>query len=346
MKNAFSTVSKPFLAILASVALCFFLLTVSGYDAVKAFGALFEASFHNARGFGNMLNKACPLLFAGIAVAFSFRGSVFNLGAEGQFMLGAIASTWVGTTFIHLPGSLLIPFMILSGALAGAIWGFFPGYFKAKQDVPEVITTIMFNYIALHLAGYLVRYPMRDLTQFDPQSASIAQQANLSYLIEGTKLHAGFFIGCMIALIIGIVLFKTYFGYEVRAVGNNAIAAKYGGIKVGPTIIATMLLSGAIAGIGGAVEVSGNAHYLYGTISAGYGYTAIAVSILANNNPIGIIATSMLFGFLSAGSTAMQRAVDVSASFVYIFQGIIIIFVAIAAASISPKRRYLKKKER
>lgn len=346
MKNTLSMLAKPFLAILASVALCFLLLTVSGYDAIEAFRALYEASFYSARGVGNLLNKACPLLFAGIAVAFSFRGSVFNLGAEGQFMLGAIASTWVGTTFIHLPGLLLIPLMILSGALAGAIWGFFPGYFKARHEVPEVITTIMFNYIALHLAGYLVRYPMRDFTQLEPQTASIAKQAYFSYFLEGTKLHAGFFIGCVIAIVIGILLFKTYLGYEVRAVGNNAIAAKYGGIKVGPTITAAMLLSGAIAGIGGAVEVCGNSHYLYEAISAGHGYTAIAVSILAGNNPFGVIVTSLLFGFLSAGSTAMQRAVDVSASFVNIFQGIIIIFVAIAAASLSPKKRYLKKKER
>ena len=202
----------------------------------------------------------------------------------------------------------------------------------------------MFNYIALQLVGFLVRNPMRDRSQAEPQSYAIAEQGFMPYLIEKTKLHPGFFVGCIVAVIVYILLFKTYFGYEVRAVGYNRTAAKYGGINVNRTMILTMLISGALAGMGGAFEVAGSAHYLYEKISNGYGFTAIAVSILAANNPIGVIFSSLLFGFLASGSTAMQRSIGVSASFADIVQGIIIIFVAVAAVSqVKKSKKPIKK---
>ncbi|MEL7610472.1 MAG: ABC transporter permease [Bacillota bacterium] len=324
---------KPALAVLGAVVASYLLLLLAGYDAPVAFEALYNATFKTMRTMGNTLNRACPLLFTGIAVAFSFRCNVFNIGTEGQFLLGAIAATIVGITFTGLPGIVLIVLMLAAGAVAGMAWGLIPGYLKAKRGVSEVITTIMFNYIALQLVGYLVRGPIKDTAQAEPQSFVIAQQGFLSYLLPDTRLHIGFFLGCIFALILYFLLFKTYFGYEVRAVGFNGTAAKCGGINVPRTMVLTMLISGGLAGLGGAIELAGNSHYLLENISPGYGYTAIAVSILASNNPVGIIFSSLLFGFLSAGSTAMQRAADVSASFVNIFQGIIIIFIAIAAVS-------------
>lgn len=320
---------KPLLAILGSIALSALLLVAFNYPVGEAFKSLWEASFKNPRVFGNMLNKASPLLFTGIAVAIGNRGSVFNIGAEGQFLLGAVASTWVGITFTGLPGPVLMVLMILAGAVAGAAWAFIPGILKAKLAISEVITTIMFNYIALQLVGFLVRTVLRDRSQAEPQSYAIAKQGELPYLFA--KLHPGFLCGCIVAVLIFILLFKSYFGYEVRSVGFNNTASKYAGISVNKTVVVTMLISGALAGMGGAFELAGGAHYLYEKISAGYGYTAIAVSVLAGNNPIGVIFSSMLFGFLDTGSTAMQRSIGVSASFADIVQGIIIIFVAVAA---------------
>lgn len=322
---------KPLAAILGSIVLSALLLAAFKYPVAGSLSALWDASFQNLRVFGNMLNKACPLLFTGIAVAIANRGSVFNIGAEGQFLLGAVASTWAGITFTGLPGPALIVLMVLAGALAGAAWAFVPGILKAKLAVSEVITTIMFNYIALHLVGILVRTVMRDRTKTEPQSYTIAKQGYLPDLIEKTKLHPGFFIGCIVAIVIFILLFKSHFGYEVRAVGLNRVAAQYAGISVNRTMVVTMLLSGALAGMGGAFEVAGSSHYLYERISPGYGYTAIAVSVLAGDNPIGVIFSSLLFGFLESGSSSMQRSVGVSASFADIVKGIIIIFVAIAA---------------
>lgn len=335
---------KPFTAILVAFIIGWAILVIANYNAFNAFAALWNAGFKNMKSFANVLNKSTPLLFTGIAVAFSFRGNVFNIGAEGQFLLGAAAATWVGITFTHLPGFILIPMILISGAIGGAACAYIPGYLKAKLKVSEVITTIMFNYIALEFVGFLVRGPFKDATQAEPQSYMIAKNGFLPYILPGTKLHLGFVLGIVIAVIIFILLFKTYFGYEVRAVGFNATAAKVGGIDVQKTTINTMMISGAIAGIGGAIELAGTTHYLLETISPGYGFTAIAVSILVGNNPIGVIFSSLLFGFLSAGSTAMQRAADVSSSFVNVFQGVIIIFVAIAAVKQLGGRKPLLKK--
>lgn len=339
VKKVLKGLWKPALAIVAAVLLSWLLLTAFGYNAVEALQSLYLASFENLRVFGTMLNRASPLLFTGIAVAIAYRGSVFNVGAEGQFLAGAIGATWAGITFASLPGPLLMVVMVLAGAAAGGLWAFVPGLLKARYGISEVITTIMFNYIAIQLVGYLVRGPLRDLNQAEPQSYAIAKQGYMPYLIEGTKLHPGFLCGCIMAVIIFVVLFKSWFGYEVRAVGFNVTASKYAGINVSSTVITTMIISGALAGMGGAFEVAGGSHYLYENISGGYGYTAIAVSILANNNPIGVIFSAALFGFLTTGATAMQRAIGVSASFASIVQGIIIIFVAVAAvSSAAPKR--------
>ncbi|MEI7885555.1 MAG: ABC transporter permease [Clostridia bacterium] len=336
--------AKPFIAIIIAFIICWLILVISGYDAPKAFGALWNSGFKNIKSFGTVLNKTSPILFTGIAVAFAFRGNVFNIGAEGQLLLGAAAATWVGTTFTSLPSYLLIPLILLSGAIAGAAFAYIPGYLKAKHGVSEVITTIMFNYIALQFIGFLVRGPFKDTSQMEPQSHPIAASGFLPYIIPGTKLHIGFVLGIVFAIIISIILFKTYFGYEVRAVGFNPMAAKTGGIAVERTMITTMLISGALAGIGGAIELAGTTHYLLEGISPGYGFTAIAVSILAANNPIGVIFSAFLFGLLSAGATSMQRAADVSASFVNIFQGVIIIFISIAAVkSVGHKKLSLKK---
>jgi simple sugar transport system permease protein len=186
--------------------------------------------------------------------------------------------------------------------------------------------------------GFIVRNPLRDLSQPEPQSYPIAKQAYLPYLLDGTRLHPGFILACVMAVVIFIILFKTHFGYEVRAVGFNSSAARYAGINGKMTIIATMLISGALAGIGGAFELAGATHFLYENISGGFGFTAIAISVLAGNNPIGVVFSATLFAFLINGSTAMQRNIGVSASFADIVQGIIIIFVAVAAVQTARKQ--------
>jgi len=328
LEEYISSILKPTLAIIFSLILGSIIILIAGYDPVKAFSALFGASFGDMRSFGQALIKTSPLLFTGIAVAFTFRGGVFNIGAEGQFLMGAVMATWVGVTFTNLSPFLLIPFTLFCGAIGGGLWGLIPGYLRAKHGISEIITTIMFNFIAIRLMGYLVKGPLKELGGSMPQSARISEKAILPFILPGTKLHLGLLIGILFAAILYIILFRTYFGYEIRAVGFNPLAAENGGINVKKNIITIMVISGAVAGIGGAVEMTGVAYRLFEGLSPGYGYTAIAVSILANNNPLGVIISAFVFGVLNTGATAMQRAAGVSAVVVNVFQGILILFLA------------------
>lgn len=334
---------KPLIAIALALLIVWFVLVLASYDAGKAFTALWDAGFKDMKAFASVLNRSCPLLFTGLAVAFAMRSNMMNIGAEGQFLAGTIAATWVGISFTGLPGWLLIILMIVTGAIAGAFIGFIPAILKVRMGVSEVITTIMLNYIVQCFVGALIRGPMMDTSQAEPQSYYIAEQAFLPSIIPGTRAHIGFALGVVIAIILYIVLFKTYFGYEVRAVGLNQVAAQTMGIASARTAVYAMIIAGACGGIGGALEIGYN-HYLLESISPGYGFTAIAVSILVSNNPIGVIFSSFLFGFISSGSTAMQRTAGVSSTFVQLFMGLIVIFVAVAAESNSTtKRRKVKE---
>jgi len=341
VKNLLQSLISVFLALVIG----WIFLLLAGYDAKLGFSALVDASFATPKAFGNMLNKTTPLLLCGTAIAISFRGSIYNLGCEGQFLAGATLSTLVGIYATNLPGYVLIPLMTLCGAVGGAIWGSIAGVLKAKLQISELISTIMLNYIMQRFVSYLIRGPIFDKTAGNAQSYRIAEQAFLADIVPGTKLHASYFVAVVIAVIIFIYLFKTYAGYEIRAVGLNSRAAQTAGINVPRTIISTMCVSGALAGIAGSFEIMGTAHYLLDTLSAGYGWTGIAVSMLASNNPLGILLSSLLFGFLNQGATAMQRVADISSVFVDVLQGLIILSVVIAV-TLSSSARTAKKKEK
>lgn len=345
LKKAVASAWRPALALVAAILVSSLILVIFGYDVGESYKAMFTASFKNLRTLSNLINNSTPLLFCGLAVAISYRGSVFNIGAEGQFIAGTIAACWVGVTFNTLPGIALIVLMMLAGALAGALWAYIPGMLKARYDINEVITTIMFNYIALNIIGCLTRTVLRDTNQADPQSFPIAEQGWMPYLIPGTKMNSGFVVAVLIAIVLYIVLFKTPFGFEVRSVGFNKIASQYAGISVKNVTIKTMMIAGAVAGLGGAIEVTGASHYIFEKISNGFGYTGIAISVLANNNPLGVILSALLFGFLKTGSTTMQRLVNASAQFTTVIQGIVILFIAVSASSNASTKRNKKSKE-
>lgn len=337
-----NSILVPTLSIIFSLILGGIFIFIAGYDPIKAFAALFGASFGSIRTFGQCLVKTSPLIFTGVAVSFTLRCKVFNIGAEGQFLMGAVMATWVGVTFTDLPPFLLIPFTLFCGAIGGGLCALIPGYLKAKHGISEVITTLMFNSIAIRLIGFLIKGPLKEAGYPMPQSARISENAFLPLILPGTKLHLGFLIAVSFAVIIYIILFKTYFGYEIRAVGFNTLAAENGGIDVKKNIILTMIISGAISGVGGAVEITGVAYRLFDGLSPGYGYTAIAVAILANKNPLGVILTAFVFGILNTGGTAMQRTAGVSPVVILVFQGIIIFFLALSTA-LSQKKLKVKR---
>ena len=343
-KKVLSSIWRPVVALIAAIFVSGIVLVIFNYDVGLSFRAMIDASFKNVRTVGNLMNNTCPLLFCGLSVAISYRSSVFNIGAEGQFIAGTIASCWIGIAFADLPGGLLLVLMLLGGMIAGALWAYIPGMLKARYNINEVITTIMFNYIALQLIGCLTRTILRDKTQADPQSYKIPVSSWLSYLLPGTKMNSGVVIGVVVAIVIYIILFKTPYGFDVRAVGYNKVASMYCGIKVKSVTIKTMMLAGALAGLGGAIEVCGSSHYIFEKISNNFGYTGIAISVLANNNPIGVIFSSLLFGFLKTGSSTMQRIVNASAQFTTVIQGIVILFIAISASANALGTSKVKKK--
>jgi ABC-type uncharacterized transport system permease subunit len=273
-----------------------------------------------------------PYIFTGVGVALGFQAGVFNIGAEGQLYMGAIMAAWAGWTFKGLPSIIHVPLALFVGTLFGGIWGFIPGWLKAKTGAHEVINTIMMNYVAFNFAEYLIRGPFEDPdTPF--KTRFIEESAHLYRFFEGTslRLHLGFVIAIVVAFLVWYVLYKTTWGFEFRSVGLNPHASKYAGIKSSLVTILALSASGAISGLAGAVDMLGVNFRQTQALSTGYGFDAIAIALLANNHPLICIITAMLFGFLRHGSRVMQINTGIPIDIISILQAFIIFFIAAPA---------------
>ena len=272
-----------------------------------------------------------PYLFTGLAIAMGFRAGVFNIGAEGQLYMGSIMAGWAGWTFKGLPPIVHIPLAMGVGILAGGLWGFIPGWLKAKTGAHEVINTIMMNYIAFNFAEYLIAGPFQDPKEAF-KTPFIQESAHLYRFFESPmRFHIGFFIAIAVAILIWYMLFKTTWGFEFRSVGLNPNASKYAGINATMITILAMTISGAIAGMAGATEILGVNFRQTQSLSTGYGFDAIAVALLAKNHPLGVIITAMLFGFMRSGSRVMQLRTGIPIDIISILQALIIFFIAAPA---------------
>jgi simple sugar transport system permease protein len=320
---------------LCVVVLLWILLVITGHDAGEALTALWEGSFGSRYAFASAtLVRATPLILAGLAVALAFRAGVWNIGAEGQLLFGAAAASAVGLSLGEQFGGLAVFPAIVAGAAAGALLAGIAGILRARAGVLEIISTIMLNFVALHLVGYLIRGPLQEPTGLYPQSATLDPAVRLGVIIPGTRLHSGIIIAGLAAVALWTALRFTEAGFRVRAVGANPVAAKVAGsIDVGATTFAAFLLSGALAGIAGAVEVTGVTYALYESLSPGYGYTAIAVALLARLNPLAILLTGTLLGALQSGGAAMQRDAGVPSVLVSIVEAMLILAMVGAARS-------------
>jgi general nucleoside transport system permease protein len=274
------------------------------------------------------LVRATPLLLVGLAVALAFRAGVLNIGAEGQLLVGAIAASAVALWLDALPKPVAVAMMILAGATAGAAWAGIAAVLRHRFGVLEVISTIMLNFVALALVGWIVRGPLQEPTGIYPQSPTFGEQARWPFLIPGQRLHLGFALGVLLAFGSWGWLARTASGLRVRLVGAGArAAASAGGVDVARTTFGVFLLSGALAGLAGASEVGGVTWALYEGLSPGYGYTAIAVALLARLDPRWVVASAILFGALEAGAAAMQRDAGVPAVIVQVFVAITVLAV-------------------
>ena len=291
--------------------------------------ALWDGAFGSSYAFWSAtLVRATPLLLLGLGIATAFRAGVLNIGAEGQFLVGAIAATAVGAWGAEAGRPLTVAAMLLAGATAGAAWAGIAAALRRWFGVLEVISTIMLNFVALYLVGWMVRGPLQEPTRINPQSATLPDAAHWPFLISGQRLHLGFLLGLLAAAGLWFVLRRTATGFRVRVVGAGARAAvSAGGVNVPRTLMGVFLVSGAFAGIAGAAEVGGVTWALYEGISPGYGYTAIAVALLAGLDPRWIVPSAVFFGALEAGAAAMQRDAGVPAVVVQVIVAAVILGV-------------------
>jgi general nucleoside transport system permease protein len=320
-------ISVPLLAILAAFAVGALILFVTGYDVVRAYQALWFGIFGSTVNIGEAFLRATPLIFIGTGIAIAFRCGMWNIGAEGQFHAGAAAGTFVGINVAGWSPWLAIPAACIAGFLAGGMWGGIAGWLKVRFGLSEVVTTIMLNYIAIGLVGFLITGPMQETIRANPQSDLIAQSALLPRIWHPTRVHFGIVIAIFTAALATLVLFRTPIGYALRAVGYNATAAKHAGINVPFQMFFAMLLSGGLAGLAGAVQMLGVTGRLLDHISPGYGFEGIAVSLLVGNHPLGTILSGLLFGALGSGSQVMQLSAKVPAVLTFIIQGVVIAFI-------------------
>jgi simple sugar transport system permease protein len=303
------------------------LILIAGANPLTGYSALFMGAFGSVHSVAEVLVKATPLILAGLGVALAFKAGYWNIGAEGQLLMGALGAVWVGLNVSGWPMPVALPVMVVVGFVAGAAWGLIPGILQARLGVSEIITTIMLNYVAFLLVNFFVTGPMKEAEGFMPQTDVIAASAVLPRLLMPTRLHAGILIALVTAIVIYWLMNRSTFGFRIRVVGASPEAAKYAGISVSQTWIVVSAVAGGLAGLAGMVEVSGVHQRLLEHISGGYGYTAIMVALLGWLHPLGVVLASVLFAAMRVGADAMQRATGVPVSLVYVIQALIILFV-------------------
>ncbi len=321
----------PVLSVILALLLGAVVLLWADKNPLAAYAALFKGAFGGAAYIADTVSRSIPIIFTGLAVALAFRCGLFNIGVEGQLLVGGMAAAVVGAKLADLPGVILFPLVILTGAAAGGIWAAIPGLLKARAGVHEVINTIMMNYIAYSLAAYVVEVTRSGVV---PKTPDIGEGARLSYISDyisafsGSNLNTGLFIAFLAVGVVYFILWKTTAGYEIRAVGLSPAAAEYGGIGVTRNIVLAMVLSGILAGLGGVERVCGVHHSFVSGLSPGYGFEGIAVALLGRNHPVGVVLAALVFGALASGGLYMDMAADVPVDIVVIIQASIIFFVA------------------
>ncbi|MGH9456513.1 MAG: ABC transporter permease [Thermoanaerobaculia bacterium] len=336
MRRAVHALALPLLAIVAAFAVGAVIVVLIGDDPVETYSLLIGSALSWPDGIGYTLFYATPLIFTGLAVALALHAGLLNIGAEGQLYVGAFAAAWVGIAFAGLSPWLLVPLAMLAAPAAGGVWGAVPGWLKARFGAHEVITTIMLNFIAVALTNWATQYYFKEPGDPIMQTGPIGEGAHIARfgdLFAGfpqrIPLNMSFLVALAVCAAAGVFLWKTRWGYALRATGANPAASEYGGISTGRQIILAMALSGALAGMVGIGEVLGYRYRFYEGFSAGYGFTGIAVALLGRRHPVGVILAALLFGALIRGGLFVDIFTEeVSKDLVLVLQAIIILFVA------------------
>ncbi len=319
--------AAPFISILVALFVAGFLLLAAGVDPAAAYLEIFRESLGSVYGLSETLVKATPLILAGLGVSMAFRMQIWNIGAEGQIYIGAIAASGVALFSGIASPPLMLGCMFAAAFLCAGLWAAVAGVLRARWQVNEVIVTLLMNYIAILWADYLIFGPWKDPKGFNfPLTAQFADAARLSEYFN-TRLHSGFFLALFCALLLYLLMERTIWGFEIKAIGSNPKAAQYAGMHTGLAVVLVLFLSGALAGIAGFSEVAGLQHRLIHGISPGYGYTAIIIAWLARRSALGVVIVSLLMGVLLVGGDSLQLSWQLPIAFVYAFQGLILFFL-------------------
>lgn len=320
------------LAIITALTFGALILIAIGADVFKTYIVILTEPLKNKINVTEVLLRLVPLSIVALGITVAYRSGIINIGAEGQMAIGILTTTALALAFPDLPSYILIPAALLAGAFGGAVWGFVPGFLKAKLQVSELLSTVMLNYIAAQLYTFFLRGPMLDPAEITmgsgtPQSMRLSRNLDLTRFIKGTRIHTGLFIALALALFIYILLWKTSYGYKMRAAGASARAARYGGINVPKYLIISMVISGAFAGIAGGIEIAGVHRRAIEGVTSGYGFSGIVVALFGGLHPAGIVPAAFFFGLLIYGADMTQRLVGVPANMIQVLQGIIILTI-------------------
>ncbi|WP_271809299.1 ABC transporter permease [Clostridium beijerinckii] len=372
MKTVAKILKKPvtstFIAIFFGFVVSAIVLGIAGYNSIDAFSALFNGIFSKPKYISNTIIKATPIILTGLSVAFAFKTGLFNIGAEGQYIVGTIASTIVGIK-LNLPAVLQIPLVILAGVAAGAVFGGIVGILKAKFGIHEVITSIMLNWIALYLSNFVVstdvfHQPDSTSTYMINESGFTTILGNwktsdagmeflshhkwLSEVLLKTDVNIGIIVAIIMAVVISILLYKSAKGYELRAVGLNKDAAEFAGINVNRNIVQSMVIAGALSGLAGALAITGTAPHKLSTMAAfeNNGFNGLSVALIAGSSPIGCIFGGLLYGGLLYGGQSVQSAIGAPSEIINIMIGTIVFFVALTKIVPALADRLLKRGEK
>ena len=339
----YTNIILPVISIVLAFCIGAIIILSEGKNPLSAYLYLFIGALGTPTALGETLAKMTPLIFTGLSAAFAYRCGMFNLGEEGQLIMGAVAACWIATYVKGLPGILTLLLCIIGGSLAGGLWGAIPGVLKIKQNVNEMIVSILLNYVATLFMEYLFSGPMKEANI--PQTAAVPHEVRLPIFLTNTRAHIGIFLAVLVAFLTWYFLFHTYRGFSLRAVGLNEAAAHVNGFPVKKTIIMSLVVSGAIAGLGGAVELTGISYRLQSGFAEGYGFDGVAIALIGQLNPFGVILVSFLFAALKCGTNTMQIMTGISTSVVDIIEAILIIFAVAASAIVQlPRlRQFLKR---
>jgi len=324
-------------AVLASFLIGAVMLLALGANPVEGFAEMLVGAFGSPKALSHTVMKAVPLLLVGVGICIAFRASVINIGGEGQMIAGAIVSTLVALNAASLPRPVLVPLVLVAGAVGGAIWGAIPGVLKAYSNVNEILSTIMLNIVAVQFMNFLLRDPIMDPAEKAmgriPQTERLSENADLPILPFGHRLHIGVLVALGMAVAIYLLLWRTALGYRIRAVGYSAPAARYAGMPVKRTIVAALTLSGAMCGVAGALLVFGSESHRFVTDGSSVGFTGsagfngIVTALFGALHPLWTIPSSFLFGGLLVGAEVMQRAVQVPKALMVGLNGLVVVFV-------------------